>query len=159
MKTVLIAFVALLVSATAVQSQLAPQNARRAARIRSLIEWVNKAGRDNGLQKEVAEQFGFGGPDLPARLPAKRKAYEHDETKERYFFHVLEVKGVTRYVLAYKDPRPGGGSDIWNVAPSGAILDYLTYHRNRLEHPKDPNLGLFDKVVSFLEGEMHEAGF
>lgn len=152
MKSFAIAFVAFLISATMAQAQLAPADAKRGARIRALIEWTIKEGRDNSLQEAAARDLGLSN----SAIPGKRKAYEDLDTKELYFFFVLPVNGVDQYVLAYIYPHHE--SELWTLEPSGVILKRWVYAPNNSGFRKEPNLDLFDKIVSHLENEMSKAG-
>jgi hypothetical protein len=162
MRTALIELTAIFISSTVVAAHLAPPDTKRAARIVRLTEWVNKAGFDSNLQKLVLEKFGFDVSALPGlpgkedRVPAKRKAY-FDQV-EIYAFHIVQVQGSPIYVLGYNHP---GGNELWNIASSGAILNYLVFNDNfpRGGLPKDPNLPLFNKALGVLEKEIHKAGY
>jgi hypothetical protein len=152
MRTALIAFAAFFISEAAVGAQIAPPDAKRAERINGLAIWMRNEGHDSQLPKDLALKLGLGEYDLPA----KQKIYLNDQTNELYFVYLLKVNDAIRYVISLKSKMK---SDIWNITESGAILVHLMWTPGGPRQSGDPNLDLYDQVVTVLEREMHRAGY
>jgi hypothetical protein len=145
LRTALEATLPLLLMATAIHAQVAPADAKRAARTAALIEWVKRDGGDNRLQGSVAQPMGLGhGDDIPVR----RKAFQNDTTNVIYSIDLVNLDSRESYVVYRTIP---GQTILWKMDKLGTIEAVLVSLRSGNRLTNDPHLSILEETMSYLE--------
>jgi tetratricopeptide (TPR) repeat protein len=146
LRAILIALAAFLISVTAVNAQLSPPNAERAARLAVIAKWTLTKGRKASLIKGLARDLGFG--DFDSDLQTLRLFASDGD--ENIVFSMFNVNGVRRYIFSYSNPTK---LDAWNIDSSGAVVAHVLFTKAGAESEfrggrvSDPDFKLLDDVV------------